>query len=374
MPLRNGFLLLLLVISGCSSIGVPSFLSKNDAAIVTFSNGRDVANIPFTEINEQIVFDAVLNNNKKVRLLLDSGAQTSVLFETINIRKSSLKLVDSIEVGGMGGSDSTLAHITSPVALRMGGAKIEGLSFLFVDAKDNPFFSRPEMAYFDGIIGYDLFSKLALNINYDEKKFRLLNGSEEMPEGYSQLPLKIRSRLSFVNLEISTRSSSTNERAIVDTGAVGNVSLSGASLKPLEGEVLYEGKTIGLGGSARTLSVKFEEVVLGGHGIADVHGALSMKPESDGPSVLGTGILRRFNLVFDYPNQSLFLQPNKNFDTPDVPNLFGLTLIPINEGAIVLDVRESSAAEINEFKPNDVITKFDNIDIGVFQGSCRLSC
>ena len=52
MPLRNGFLLLLLVISGCSSIGVPSFLSKNDAAIVTFSNGRDVANIPFTEINE----------------------------------------------------------------------------------------------------------------------------------------------------------------------------------------------------------------------------------------------------------------------------------------------------------------------------------
>ena len=98
MPLRNGFLLLLLVISGCSSIGVPSFLSKNDAAIVTFLNGRDVANIPFTEINEQIVFDAVLNNNKKVRLLLDSGAQTSVLFETINIRKSSLKLVDSIEV------------------------------------------------------------------------------------------------------------------------------------------------------------------------------------------------------------------------------------------------------------------------------------
>ena len=96
MPLRNGFLLLLLVISGCSSIGVPSFLSKNDAAIVTFSNGRDVANIPFTEINEQIVFDAVLNNNKKVRLLLDSGAQTSVLFETINIRKSSLNVISSL--------------------------------------------------------------------------------------------------------------------------------------------------------------------------------------------------------------------------------------------------------------------------------------
>jgi C-terminal processing protease CtpA/Prc len=48
---------------------------------------------------------------------------------------------------------------------------------------------------------------------------------------------------------------------------------------------------------------------------------------------LGSGLLKRFTLTLDYPNQVLYLEPNANFSKPDVFDRSGLWVMNAADGS-----------------------------------------
>ena len=70
---------------------------------------------------------------------------------------------------------------------------------------------------------------------------------------------------------------------------------------------------------------------------------------------IGLGILRQFNLTFDYPRQRLILEPNHFFGQRDVFNRTGFRLRPDPAGWVVAQVYPGSPAAAAGLQPGDQV-------------------
>mgnify|MGYP001342019975 CR=1 FL=1 len=74
---------------------------------------------------------------------------------------------------------------------------------------------------------------------------------------------------------------------------------------------------------------------------------------------VGGGVLKRFDVTFDYGKQRLLLQPNASFSGPDVYDRSGLWLNREGEGLQVKDVVAGSPAAEAALKVGDTIVAID---------------
>jgi len=77
--------------------------------------------------------------------------------------------------------------------------------------------------------------------------------------------------------------------------------------------------------------------------------------------MLGILLLRKFNLIFDYQNERIFIEPALQFGQPFLFNLTGLELIPDrNWNLTVQKVYPGSPADQAGIKVNDLITEINS--------------
>jgi hypothetical protein len=78
--------------------------------------------------------------------------------------------------------------------------------------------------------------------------------------------------------------------------------------------------------------------------------------EDDTDGILGNQIMKRFNMVFDFNNETLWLRPNKHFTNPIRQNRSGLLLLPHTQGTVVRGIiPNNSSAEALGIKENSII-------------------
>lgn len=70
---------------------------------------------------------------------------------------------------------------------------------------------------------------------------------------------------------------------------------------------------------------------------------------------MGNDILRRFNVVLNYPEQSIHLKPNSHFSEPFDYSYTGLGIYLIDGEIRVEDVMKGSPGEKAGFQPGDII-------------------
>ena len=75
----------------------------------------------------------------------------------------------------------------------------------------------------------------------------------------------------------------------------------------------------------------------------------------DDPSHLGLGFFRSHYVTFDFANRVLYLEPGKDFSTPDKEDMSGLHLLREGEMIIVYSVDENSPAFADGIRPKDII-------------------
>ena len=91
-------------------------------------------------------------------------------------------------------------------------------------------------------------------------------------------------------------------------------------------------------------------VDIGGYAVKDVLVDFAPRdPEGGGiqeEAMIGLELLSRFNLVYDYKNKQLFVEPNKTFDEPFEYGMSGMVLAPSAGGhPVISQVYEDSPAE-----------------------------
>lgn len=215
----------------------------------------------------------------------------------------------------------------------------------------------------DGIIGYSFLRRYVVRIDYDNQVIEVFSpGTFKYPRGgyllkpnFSTLPLQS---------AVLTDDRTIISRFIFDTGAGLSFLLSkdfvDDSIVFKKSRKFYPTQAEGLGGK-RQMSIgvakevkigpyKFKRVPV--HIFEDDYNVTSY-PLLGG--LIGNDILRRFNVILNYPEQSIHLKPNSHYLEPFDYSYTGLGIYLIDGEIRVIDIMPDSPGDKAGFKPGDII-------------------
>ena len=220
----------------------------------------------------------------------------------------------------------------------------------------------------DGIIGFSFLTRYVVKVNFDSLKVSIFEpgfirypnkGTLLRPnfKGLPVIPLLIRD------------SKKINSHFYFDTGA-GLCFLISKQLKDDSSLLLKKRKPMpievqGLGGKKRMQLTIMKEVNIGSYKfrqvptyILDDEFNILAYPRLGG--LIGNDILRRFNLIINYPQKEIHLCPNSHFRDPFDYSYTGMTMYDVNGAVVVDDIIEGSPADKSGLQNGDVIMAINN--------------
>jgi hypothetical protein len=220
----------------------------------------------------------------------------------------------------------------------------------------------------DGIIGFSFLTRYVVKVNFDSLKISIFN------PGYIRYPNRgTLLRPDFKGLPIIPISIRDSRRVAsnyyFDTGA-GLCFLISKQLKNDSSLFLKRRKPVeievqGLGGRKRMQLSLLKEVKIGSYKfrkvptyILDDQFNILSYPALGG--LIGNDILRRFNLIINYPEKEIHLSPNGHFRDPFDYSYTGMTMYNIDGVIIADDIIKGSPADRCGLKNGDVIVAINN--------------
>ncbi len=319
-----------------------------------------LAKIPFVQLSGGIVV---------LRAQIDHFPDTlNFVFDT----GSGGISLDSVTAGYLGvktvSSDKTIRGIagvkmvefSNDHTLKLKGLTVEHLDF---HINDYDLLTSVYGVKIDGIIGYSFLRRYIVRLDYDSLQMQVYSpGTFKYPRGgyllkpdFSTLPLQP---------ALVTDGRPILSRFIFDTGAGLSFLLSkdfvDDSAVFRKGRKFYPTQAEGLGGKTRMELTISKEVKIGPykfkkvptHVFADDYNVTSY-PLLGG--LIGNDILRRFNVIINYPDQSIYLNPNSHFNEPFDYSYTGLGIYLIEGEIRVIDVIPGSPGDKAGFLPGDII-------------------
>jgi len=367
-PMRTCYVycLLLLFILGAGQANGQVFgfkMEKNEKKIV----------IPFKEYNNLIVIPINVNRSLTLDFIVDTGVQNAILTEKIFGDLLNLEYQRKISIAGPGLADSIKAFIANGVSLELPGNVIATNRSLLVLEKDYLQLKNSMGAEVYGIIGYELFSRFIIEINYDRKEMVLHNPKKFKKRKYMHaIPLSIEKTKPYINTTIGYDSI----KLMVDSGASHALLLDPEDDK----NIVIPEHTIttnlgkGLGGSIDGKMGRIETFDFNDFQFQDV---LASFPDpgvynknikrGSRSGTLGGEILSRVNPIFDYLNGYIYFSKGKRFKHLFQYDMSGMQISaygPKLRLAIINNVREDSPAYAAGIRSGDIIKRFngDNIE------------
>ncbi|MEO9894361.1 PDZ domain-containing protein [Aurantibacter sp.] len=336
------------------------------AQTFTLPHGQKYQKIKFQLINNLIVLPIEVNG-AQLSFILDTGVRKPILFNLDDHDPVHLNNVSEITIRGLGEGEPIKALSSKGNTFKLNTIENnEQQLFIILDSDLN--FSPNLGIPVHGIIGYDLFRDFIVDINYFSKTIKF-----HSPELYSYkkrrktevLPLLIRNSKAYVEGQISLNDESDLPvRLLIDTGSSDAVWLFEDDEIGIPEKHYDDFLGEGLNGSIFGKRTKLNRINLGSYVLNDAKTAFPDKQSYNAISNLGNRngslggeMLKRFNIIFDFPNQKISLKKNKFFKMPFHYNLSGITLqhnglryvaesIADSKGVVKIDEREFGNVEI----------------------------
>jgi hypothetical protein len=220
----------------------------------------------------------------------------------------------------------------------------------------------------DGVIGYSFFNRYIVKINFDKALIEIFSpGKIKYPQGGTTLHPEI----NFLPLHSALLKD--NRRLIfdffLDTGAGLSLLLSdkftedSSVLSSKRKQFITQAE--GLGGKKQMRLTVIKELKLGPYKFRLVPAYLfkdnfnvTSYPYSGG--LIGNEILRRFNLILNYPQREIHLLPNSHFSEPFEYGYSGFSIYNIDGKIMVEDVVVGSPSDKAGIKTGDEIIGVEN--------------
>jgi hypothetical protein len=215
----------------------------------------------------------------------------------------------------------------------------------------------------DGIVGYSVFSRYIIKVDYDSSRIEFWSkGSLKYPRG-GFLLRPIINTIPVQQARVKD-GETINARFLYDMGAGLNMMLSTDFLKDsaLLGKKrkLYAKEAEGLGGKIDMQMTVVKEIKLGPYKFRNVPVYvfedtynITSYPYLSG--LIGNDLLRRFNVIINYPNRDIYLLPNTHFREQFDYSYSGLELYYIDGKILIGDVAKNSPAEKVGLIEGDVV-------------------
>lgn len=215
----------------------------------------------------------------------------------------------------------------------------------------------------DGIIGYSVFSRYIVKLDYDSAKIEFWSkGFIKYPKGgYLMRPF-------ITTLPVYPARIKDNRivesRFLIDIGAGLNLMLSSEFVKDssflLKKRKFFTKEAEGLGGKIDLSITVIKELKIGPYRfrkvpveIFDDTYNVTSYPYLGG--IIGNDILRRFNVIVNYEKREFHLIPNSHFNAPFDYAYSGLSFYYLNDRIVIGDVSKGSPAEKAGLQEGDVV-------------------
>ncbi|MDB5205311.1 MAG: hypothetical protein JWR72_386 [Flavisolibacter sp.] len=215
----------------------------------------------------------------------------------------------------------------------------------------------------DGIIGYSVFSRYILKINYDSTQIEFwTKGTLKYPRGGYLFKPAI-TTLPVQNARIKD-DVTIDGRFLIDMGAGLNLLLNTDFIKDSaflrKDRKLYVKEAEGLGGKIDMFLTTIKEVKLGPYkfrnvpvNVFDDVNNVTSYPHLGG--LIGNDLLRRFNVIINYDAKDFHLKPNSHYSDGFDYSYSGIELYYVNGLIVIGDVAKDSPAEKVGLLEGDVV-------------------
>ncbi|WP_439505198.1 aspartyl protease family protein [Sediminibacterium sp.] len=355
MKLINAILFLFLLYS--TQIKGQEEFAPPDAKLIT--------KIPFFQLSGGIIIlKAQLDEfNDSLNFVLDTGSGgISLDSSTVENLKIKNTVSDKLIRGIAGVKRVSFAYNH---ALKMPGITVNNLDF---HINNYELLTSVYGVRIDGIIGFSFLRRYIVLLDFDKKqmevytpgRFKYPRGGQLLKPNFTTLPL----------LQATVEDSrSILNRFIFDTGAglcfllskdyVEDSSIFKSKRK------FYPTQAEGLGGKKQMEIAVMKSVKIGNYKFkkVPVHIFEDDFNVTNYPSLgglIGNDLLRRFNIILNYPEQSIFIKPNNHFADSFDYSYTGLGIYLIDGQIKVIDIIEGSPGDKAGFKTDDIIFSIEN--------------
>jgi hypothetical protein len=252
-------------------------------------------------------------------------------------------------------------------SLLLPNLKVDSLHFHVYDYQ---IISQVYGVQIDGIIGYGLLNRFIVELNYDVDRIRILEPGDYVYPHKGQL---LKPQLTFIPLLLSPLKNGkyqSHMRYFFDTGAGMCLILtkqhaldSGLLLRRKQKLIPIEAQ--GLGGKMHMEITTISEIQVGDHVFKNVPtylfedvNQLTSYPSTGG--IIGNDLLRRFNVVLNYPRKEIHIVPNKAYRQPFDYSYTGLVYYYVDNQIVIMDVMKNSPAEKAGFQIGDILLAINN--------------
>ena len=215
----------------------------------------------------------------------------------------------------------------------------------------------------DGIVGYSVFSRYIIKIDYDSSEIEFwTKGSMKYPKG-GFLLRPIINTIPVQQARVKDGKTIT-ARFLYDMGAGLNMMISTDFLNDSallnKKRKLYAKEAEGLGGKIDMSMTVIKEVRLGPYRFRNVpvyvfEDTYNITSYPYLAGLIGNDLLRRFNVILNYDRRDVYLVPNSHFNEPFDYSYTGLELYYVDGKIIIGDVAKNSPAEAAGLQEGDIV-------------------
>lgn len=332
-------------------------------AVTTAAAAGLMISSPFTLVDNRVFVPATLNGNGPYSFLLDTGVESWAVAASV-ARGLAIAQGKAERIQGAGETRDTVRNLT------LRGVDLAGVSFTDQPAVSVDFSALDNVIgfrHFDGVAGKPVFDARVVDLDFVHSRVRFLTPTEySAPASAKVIPFELYDKtIPAVDGEIA----GVRGIFLVDLGDRSSLTLFGPfwrahHLDRVFGPGVVAVTGYGLGGPVRGEVVRVPEFTMAGVGVRGIVARLSLQKTGVFATnalagSIGTGILKRFNVTFDYSRHRMLLQQEPSRDVPDEADRSGLWLGRSGTEFKVFDVIPNSPAARSGIQRGDIVTAVD---------------
>ena len=327
--------------------------------------------IPFDLYGGRIYLRVSINNSGPRPFLLDSGAQIAHIRAEIT-QTLGLKLGGSLGVTGTG-TGRIKANYVDDATYNVSGAEFTDERSIALPTAD--FFQPLENSFgreFDGVLGYNFFSRFVVEIDYAQQIINLYDPTNYRYAGSGEVvPIRINDKKPYITATLTPIEGVPIQSNLhIDTGFGGGLSFNAnfvmANKLVESARSTIESFNRGAGGETTARVGRVKSLQFGRFVILNPAASFALEQgkgvSSGSAGRIGGGILRRFKVVLDYSHKQMILEPNANFNEPYEADMSGILLVaekPDYKTFVVYKLTADSPATEAGVREGDILLDVD---------------